>query len=152
MKNKKTINLDYHKLADEFTEFKTPEQKIEAREKLEEYLFHIVEIEPKYTGELTRRLQNDTDFEEKMLRSVIQISCLLTSSILETIFKFDIVFDVVKKKTKDDYDEIKLFKQYLLNTFSIHEIESEFGFHFSDDNLKIFERRMEMIREYFENY
>ena len=31
MKNKKTINLDYHKLADEFTEFKTPEQKIEAK-------------------------------------------------------------------------------------------------------------------------
>lgn len=143
---------DYQLIAYEFTEFKTTTQKIEAREKLEEYIRHIAEIDPIYTTEIIKLIKNDKEFEEQMLISVPQLACLLTSTIIETVFKYDVVFDVVKKKTAKDYVEVKLFKQYLLNTFSINEIEEEIGYDLSDNTLQIFEGRFEEIVDYFTNY
>lgn len=143
-----TTNLNYYEIAEQFMQFVDTRQKIDAREKLEEYLAHIVNQDPAYAGELIRSIRSDAEFENQLLLSVLQLGCLLTSAIIETVFKYDVVFDVVKKKTINDYEEVKLFKQYLLNTFDI----KEFDMVFNDSVLKRFKTRYDEITHYFENY
>ena len=47
---------------------------------------------------------------------------------------------------------MKLFKQYLLNTFNINEFETELGYNFNDGTLRRHQQRYQEITEYFETY
>lgn len=146
------LNIDHKKAAMELIKFKTDEQRLQARKEFEEYLIEKSKDDAIYTAELVRRVKSDKDFKEKMLVSVIQLSCLITSTLIETILVYDDVFDAVKKNTKNDYDEIKSFKMYLLNKFSIEELQDELGFVLDDDILMQFQKRFQEIKEYFSKY
>ena len=147
-----SINLDYHDVAEKFIEITNQKQRNEARDKLNEYVLHIANMQPDYTAELIRLIQNDSELEEQLLTSVTQIACLITSTLIESIFNYDVVFNVVKRKTINDYDDVKLFKQYLLNTFNINEFEVELGYNFNDSTLRRHQNRYQEITEYFESY
>lgn len=149
MKKNSTFEFDSEELAEKFTEFNNGEQLTEAREKLTEYLEHLSYIDSVYASEIMRRIQRDDEFKNQMMNSFVQLSCLLTAAIVETAFDFNVTFEVVKRKSKNDSIDVCLFKEYLLNTFSIHDIEEEMGFFFSTEQLENFHQKNNMIKEYF---
>ena len=146
------MNYNYKKIAEAFVKFQTEEQRKQAEESFAEYLYEITLVDPKYSAEMVRRMNSEPDFREKMLLSYIQLSCLTTSVIDESIFVYDEVFPVVKNESKNDYDEIKSYKLYLLSTVSLEEIQNDLGFTFETEIVEQFEKRFSEIKNYFETY
>ena len=146
------MNYNYKKIAEAFVKFQTEEQRKQAEESFAEYLYEITLVDPKYSAEMVRRMNSEQDFREKMLLSYIQLSCLTTSAIDESIFVYDEVFPVVKNESKNDYDEIKSYKLYLLSTVSLEEIQNDLGFTFETEIVEQFEKRFSEIKNYFETY
>ena len=144
------MNYNYKKIAEAFVKFQTEEQRKQAEESFAEYLYEITLVDPKYSAEMVRRMNSEPDFREKMLLSYIQLSCLTTSVIDESIFVYDEVFPVVKNESKNDYDEIKSYKLYLLSTVSLEEIQNDLGFTFETEIVEQFEKRFSEIKNYFE--
>ena len=75
---------------------------------------------------------------------------MLTQNIL--LKWLDEFFPVVKNESKNDYDEIKSYKLYLLSTVSLEEIQNDLGFTFETEIVEQFEKRFSEIKNYFETY
>lgn len=146
------LNIDHKLAANKFILFQTEQQRLQAREQFEDYLVHIMTEDPVYASELVRRMNSDKDFNERMLLSSLQLSCLIISTLIESILVYDYVFPAVKEYTIKDYDEIKAFKRYIINQFSIKELQENMGFILDKDTLEQFEKKFKEIKTYFFNY
>lgn len=148
------IKIDHRKVAQEYTEFQTVMQKQEAMEDFNQYILFLSqqENERHKIPEIKRRMREDILFRNKMLNSVVQLSCLISSSLIEGELVFDYVFPVVQEKSAEDYDEVKAFKQYLLNTFVLEEIEDMLHLKFTEDTLATYHIRFNQIKQYFFHY
>ena len=150
-KDYQEADFDYNKIAEEFTEFKTENHKSEAHDEVIGYINNVSSIDCNYAVELLTRFKKDNIFRTQMLNSVIQLSTLLTATCIESIFKFDIILEVVKRKSLSDFEDVTKFKINLLENFTINDYQEILGLEFTDDTVKLGDERLIELRKYFKN-
>jgi len=147
-----SFNIDYKAVAQAYCEFQYEYQEYEANEKINEYLVHLAEYGDDYVEELNRRLNTESDFKSQMMYSVLHLSVLITASLVDgDDGMYDEALKIVKEKSKEDYKETRDFKIYLLENFSIHDLEKEIGYPFSKELMDSYAKKYIEMYNFFTN-
>lgn len=149
MNQHKMLNIDYDKSAKAYMEIHTEGQKISSLKEIRDYLIYLTDDNVEYATELVRRIKSDDKFEDLLISAVMQISALVTSMLFEGLLKYDNTFKEIKERSHEEYDDVRKFKQYMLNNVSVQEIEKHLGMSLSKEMIVLFEKRYAEVRAYF---